>query len=141
MTSTPVMDVGFVPGGMMTAGAKSISNSGFQEVWNNRAKREENQFAGEEGKGAVRNAPGDSLKARDEHRARTEKREPSRDVEERADIPEEKLEEAAEVLGTAAAEMIRQVAEILGVDTDEVIGALESTIKRRKLLNCLLTIC
>ena len=125
MTSTPVMDVGFVPGGMMTAGAKSISNSGFQEVWNNRAKREENQFAGEEGKGAVRNAPGDSLKARDEHRARTEKREPSRNVEERADIPEEKLEEAAEVLGTVAAEVIQQTADILEVDTDEVMGALE----------------
>ncbi len=125
MTSTPVMDVGFGTGGMSAVGTKSVLDSGFQEVWNNRTKKEPDQSVNGENGQTVRKAPGDSLKARDEHRARTEKREPSRDVEERADIPEEKLEEAAEVLGTAAAEMIRQVAEILGVDTDEVIGALE----------------
>lgn len=125
MTSTSVKDVSFGLGGMMAAGAKSVSDGSFQTVWNNQTRKGTDDGLTEQSGQQVRKTPGDSLKARDEHRARTEKREPSRDVEERADIPEEKLEEAAGILGTAAAEMVSQVAETLEVSPEEVLGAME----------------
>lgn len=125
MTSTSVRDVSFGLGGMTAAGTKSISDGSFQAVWNNQTEKRTDDSLPEESGQQVRKTPGDSLKARDEHRARTEKREPSRDVEERADISEEKLEEAAAVLGTAAAEMVSRIAETLGVSPEEVLGAME----------------
>lgn len=125
MTSTPVRDVSFGLNGVMPAGAKNVSNGGFQAVWNNQTEKRADDSPGEENGQSVRKAPGDSLKARDEHRARTETREPSRDVEERADIPEEKLEEAMSVLGTAAAELIGQVAETFEVSPEEVSGVMK----------------
>lgn len=125
MTSTPVRDVSFGLNGVMPAGAKNVSNGGFQAVWNNQTEKRADDSPGEENGQSVRKTPGDSLKARDEHRARTETREPSRDVEERADIPEEKLEEAMSVLGTAAAELIEQVAETFEVSPEEVLGAMK----------------
>ncbi len=121
MTSTPVKGVGF---GQNTptqaaAGTKAFPDAGFQAVWNNQAGK---QAAGAEQQDsqAVKKAPGDSLKARDEHRARTEKREPSRNVEERTDIPEEKLEEAAEVLETAAVQIVQEVADTFGMEPGEI---------------------
>ncbi|MCM1193313.1 MAG: flagellar hook-length control protein FliK [Butyrivibrio sp.] len=122
MTSTPVKNVGFGPGGAVPAGnvARASADGGFQAVWNNQAEKQtDNAGKPEEGR-TVKKAPGDSLKARDEHRARTEKREPSRNVEERTDIPEEKLEEAAEVLGAAADQMIQEVADAFGIEPEEV---------------------
>lgn len=125
MTSTPVKNVGFGPGGTVPAGnaARASMDGGFQAVWNNQAnqagKQTDNAGQAEDG-GTVKKTPGDSLKARDEHRARTEKREPSRNVEERTDIPEEKLEEAAEVLEAAAAQMIQEVADTFGLEPEAV---------------------
>ncbi|MDE6641801.1 MAG: hypothetical protein K2K63_14900, partial [Acetatifactor sp.] len=108
MTSTPVKNVGFGPGGAVQAGnvARTSMDSGFQTVWNNQAGKQTDDAGQPEESRTVKKTPGDSLKARDEHRARTEKREPSRNVEERTDIPEEKLEEAAEVLEAAATQVI-----------------------------------
>ena len=123
MTSTPVKNVGFGLSGPTAAGtvAKSAIDSGFQTVWNNQAGRQAADSAGQpEDSRTVKKTPGDSLKARDEHRARTEKREPSRNVEERTDIPDEKLEEAAEVLETAAVQMIQEVADTFGMEPVEV---------------------
>ncbi len=125
MTSTPVKSVGFGAGATMISGAKGAADTGFQEIWNNQAKAQTDDGVGEDARQPVGKTSGGSLKARDEHRVRTEKREPSRDVEERADISEEKLEEAAEVLGAAAVEVISQLADALNISTDEVVSAME----------------
>ncbi len=118
MTSTPVKDVGFGLGGTLPVGesAKTSTDGGFQAVWNRQADSKPQPEVNQ----TVKKTPGDSLKARDEHRARTEKREPSRDVEERTDIPEETLEEAAEVLEAAAVQMIQEIADTLGVEPEKV---------------------
>lgn len=122
MTSTPVKNVGFGPGGAVPAGnaARTSMDSGFQTVWNNQAGKQTDSAEQPEDSRTVKKTPGDSLKARDEHRARTEKREPSRNVEERTDIPEEKLEEAAEVLEAAASQLIQEVADTFGMEPEEV---------------------
>lgn len=122
MTSTPVKNVGFGPGGAVQAGnvARTSMDSGFQTVWNNQAGKQTDDAGQPEESRTVKKTPGDSLKARDEHRARTEKREPSRNVEERTDIPEEKLEEAAEVLEAAATQVIQEVAETFGMESEEI---------------------
>lgn len=122
MTSTPVKNVGFAPGGAVQAGnvARTSMDSGFQTVWNNQAGKQTDDAGQPEESRTVKKTPGDSLKARDEHRARTEKREPSRNVEERTDIPEEKLEEAAEVLEAAATQVIQEVAETFGMESEEI---------------------
>lgn len=121
MTSTPVKSVGFglnMPT-QAAAGTKAFSDAGFQEVWNNQTGKQTEGME-QQNSQTVKKTPGDSLKARDEHRVRTEKREPSRNVEERTDIPEEKLEEAAEVLETAAVQIVQEVAETFGMEPEEV---------------------
>lgn len=124
MTSTPVKNVGFGPGGAVPVSAGNVTrtsmDSGFQTVWNNQAGKQTDDAGQPEENRTVKKTPGDSLKARDEHRARTEKREPSRNVEERTDIPEEKLEEAAEVLEAAAGQMIQEVADTFEMEPEEV---------------------
>lgn len=126
MTSTPVKDVGFGLSGAVSVGAsaKAATDGGFQTVWNNQSERQADSAGQPEDNRAVKKTPGDSLKARDEHRARTEKREPSRNVEERTDIPEEKLEEAAEVLEAAAVQMIQEVADTFGMEPGEIREAM-----------------
>lgn len=121
MTSTPVKDAGFGLSGLMGAsGAQSRASGNFQAVWNNQKSDGNAPDLQRENTRTVKKTPGDSLKARDEHRARTEKREPSRDVEERTDISEEELEKAAETLGTAAMEIIDRVAETFDMTVEEV---------------------
>ncbi len=121
MTSTPVKSVGFGQNAPTQAavGTKAFSDAGFQAVWNNQAGKQAESAEQQESK-AVKKTPGDSLKARDEHRVRTEKREPSRNVEERTDIPDEKLEEAAEVLETAVVQIVQEVADTFGMELGEV---------------------
>lgn len=124
MTSTPVKNVGVGAGGLMPVNTKGAAGGDFQAVWDSRTQKQDTGSPGEENVKTVRKTLGDSLRARDEHRARTEKREPSRNVEERTDIPEEKLAEAAEVLGTAAEGMLREIAGILGVEEQELRDGL-----------------
>ncbi len=121
MTSTPVKSVGFGQNAPTQAavGTKASSDAGFQAVWNNQAGKQA-ESAEQQESNAVKKTPGDSLKARDEHRVRTEKREPSRNVEERTDIPDEKLEEAAEVLETAVVQIVQEVADTFGMEFGEV---------------------
>lgn len=126
MTSTPVKDVGFGWNGPMGApGVQGRTPGGFQAVWDSQKPDGNAPEPQREDAGKLKKTPGDSWKARDEHRARTKEREPSRNVEERTDIPEDELERAAETLGTAAAEIISQVAETLGVTVEEVQEVME----------------
>lgn len=131
MTSTSVKDAGLGAGGLLPVSTKAAPGGGFQAVWNNRTERKPESGSGREDAQAakVRKTPGDSLKARDEHRARTEKREPIRDVEERADIPggetEEIPEEALEVLQSAAMELFVKVTGILEVNPEQLQEGME----------------
>lgn len=127
MTSTPVKSVGFglnVPT-QAAAGTKAFSDAGFREVWNNQTGKQTEGMEQQQDSQSVKKTPGDSLKARDEHRARTEKREPSRNVEERTDIPEEKMEEAAEVLETAVVQIVQEVADTFGLEPEEVQAIMD----------------
>ena len=131
MTSTSVKDASLGAGGLLPVSTKAVRSGGFQAVWNSRTERTpESGPKHEDAQTAkVRKTPGDSLKARDEHRARTEEREPIRDVEERADIPdgemEEIPEEALEVLQAAAMELLVKVADILEVSPEQLQGHME----------------
>lgn len=130
MTSSPVKGVGFGLSGAMptesvATGINSVQTSGFQTIWNNHTEKQTDSSKSNEDYRTVKNKPGDSLRARDEHMARTNKWEPSRNVEERTDIPEEKLEEAMEVLGTAANQLIQQLSELLGKSPEEIQGIMD----------------
>lgn len=130
MTSSPVKGVGFGLSGAMptesvAAGINSVQTSGFQTIWNNHTEKQTDSSKSNEDYRTVKNKPGDSLRARDEHMARTNKWEPNRNVEERTDIPEEKLEEAMEVLGTAANQLIQQLSELLGKNPEEIQGIMD----------------
>lgn len=127
MTSTPVKSVGFGLNAptQAAAGTKAVSDAGFQAVWNNQTGKQTEGTEQQQDSHSVKKTPGDSLKARDEHRARTEKREPSRNVEERTDIPEEKLEEAAEVLETAVVQIVQEVADTFELEPEEVQAIMD----------------
>ena len=130
MTSSPVKGVGFglngaIPTESVAAGINSVQTGGFQTIWNNHTEKQTDSSQPNEDCRTVKNKPGDSLRARDEHMARTNKWEPSRNVEERTDIPEEKLEEVMEVLGTAANQLIQQLSELLGKSPEEIQGIMD----------------
>ena len=118
MTSTPVKDVGSVLGMAGGAGANvKKAAGGFQAVLDSRTdagapKPKEESVSAKES-GGVKKTPGDSLKARDAHRARVRDGEPAPEEmqpqEIGGEITEEKLEEILSVLGTAAEDLIRQM--------------------------------
>lgn len=100
MTNTPVKDVGFGQKGLMpVSGVQNRVSGDFQSVWNNQRSEKSTDSQTSQNFKPVKKTSYDSAKVRDEHRARTQKREPSRNVEERTDIPEE---ETAEVLASSA---------------------------------------
>lgn len=130
MTSSPVKGVGFGLNGVMptesvATGINSVQTGGFQTIWNNHTEKQTDSSQPNEDCRTVKNKPGDSLRARDEHMARTNKWEPNRNVEERTDIPEEKLEEAMEVLQTAANQLIQQLSELLGKSPEEIRSIMD----------------
>lgn len=140
MTSSPVSSVGFGSGVMPGEGGSrtgNVQSGGFQEVWSSHTKKQtDSSLMQEKYSETVRNKPGESLRARDEHAARTEKWEPDRNVEERTDIPEEKLEEVMEVLGAAVNQLLRQVSEVLGKSPEELQEVLgEIGLKPTDLLD------
>lgn len=130
MTNSSVKGVGFGQGGLLpvqtgTQGADRLQNGGFQSVWNDHTEKQTDGSQSKEDCRTVRTAPGDSLRARDEHLARTKNWEPNRNVEERADIPEEDLEEAMEVLCTAASGLLQQLAQQLGKSAEELQDVMQ----------------
>jgi len=124
MTGTAVKEVSSFFGSFVPSGAQSVKNGsqdGFQKVWDSQSPQ------GGSGKAAdtqapVKKTPGDSLRARDEHMIRSSQTEPE---EAGTELSEEDLEEAMAVLGTAAEELIQQIADTLGVDVAEVQSAME----------------
>lgn len=137
MTSTPVKDVGSVLSSLTAAvgsNAKTAAGNGFQTVLSGQTGREtadnrtENART-DKAQAAVKKTPGDSLKAKDAHRARVTDRGSAKGEEalqEKSDeIPAEKLEEAAEVLGTAAAELLQQIADTFGISSEELADVMQ----------------
>ena len=131
MTSTPVKDVGSVLNSLATTGssAKAQPGAGFQKVFSGQSGKETESNTADGSKASVKKAPGDSLKAKDDHLARMEKQEPADAVKtgqgETDEIPTEKLEEIMEVLGTAAAGMMQQIADVFGVSVEEIRSAMQ----------------
>lgn len=130
MTSLPVNKIGSVMArgvssetGMSAAVANSVS---FESVWSNHTERQ-NQT--EETSGAYRTVSkkddfvaGNSLRSKDVHRKVTGSHEETERSEANGldGITPEEMEKAMEVLGTAAVQMMTQVADIFDMTVDEV---------------------
>ena len=126
MTGTSVKDVGLTLGSMAASrnvSAKDLSRNGFRKVWDNQSGRENFGEPANEAQTVIRKTPGESLKAKEEHRLRTAK------PEEIEESPEEmsgiKPEEAMMVLQTAATELTEKIADAFGMSSEEVQTAME----------------
>lgn len=130
MTSTSVKEVGSMLNNLIpTAAAQNNTGSkvSFQSVWNSQTgKNDQAKDTAPENSGRSTQAakPGDSLKAKDAgkttaadtRKAKTEENS-GLHVEE---SEEPDWEEAMEVLGTAAVELLNQIAETFGISVEEV---------------------
>ena len=136
MTSTPVKDVGSVLSSLTNAvgsSAKTAAGNGFQTVLNGHTDKDAagsrtDYSRPDQSQTAVKKTPGDSLKAKDAHQARVADKNVAEDedaLQETEEIPAEKLEEVMEVLGTAAADLMQQIADTFGISMEE----LESTMR------------
>lgn len=129
MTGTSVKDVGLVMNTVTAsqgANAKGVSQGDFQKVWNDQSGKGKPDDTAKDKQTTVRKTPGDSLKAREEHRLRTRETQPEEIAEEPVEEwSPEQLEEAMAVLETAAAGLIQQVAESFDMSVEEVQGAME----------------
>lgn len=133
MTSTSVKDVSSVLTNLAPAAANRASamgQTGFQTVLNNQTQRNtESQTTDNRtsaGNSAAETKPGDSLKAKDADRVRPEAKEEVTPGDTGEEMTPEQLEEAMAVLETAAVEMIRQTADLLGIPVEEVQDLMET---------------
>lgn len=127
MTVTSVKDAGSVLSSLTTnvaaKSAASVQGASFQSVWDNQAKggsAQPSPKAKEEAQDAAK--PGDSLKAKDVRNVKPAKEKESiskAGETEEAQTPED-LEEAMEVLGTAAMELLNRIAGTLGMDVQNL---------------------
>ena len=137
MTSTPVKDVGSVLSSLTAVvgnNAKTVAGNGFQTVLSDQTDRgaadgRTQNARSEKAQETVKKTPGDSLKAKDAHRARVADKGSAKGEEalqeKSGEISDEKLEEAAEVLGTAAADLLQQIADAFGVSPEELANAMQ----------------
>ena len=136
MTSTSVKDVGSVLNGLASAvgsSAKTTADKEFQTVLNGQTGRNQGESRTadsqtDKSRAAVKKTPGDSLKAKDAHRERVSDPKPvegEETLQETDEIPDEKREEVMEVLGTAAADLMQQIADTFDISLEE----LESTMQ------------
>lgn len=139
MTSTSVKDVNaaavnLVPG-MKGRQQPQAADVTFQTVWNSQTEKGATPDSGDrkpvdkaepvqkDGDATLRKADG----GKDAESAKPEKAEsPQPQEAEEVQLPDEKdLEQAMEVLETAAVQMVQQIADILGVEVQEVQAAME----------------
>lgn len=136
MTSTPVKDVGSVLSSLNSVvgnSVKTTADNGFQTMLNghtgrNGTESRADSYQSENAQTTLKKTPGESLKAKDAHQARVEDQKEVNDdgtEQETEEIPAEKLEEVMEVLGTAAMDLMQQIADTLGISMEE----LESTMQ------------
>jgi len=127
MTSIPVKDAGSVFTSLTSAvGNKTtgIGQADFQAVLNNQTQRKEGNQTAENSAAANRSSagekPGSSLKAKDADRVQTKETEDFSVENDGEEMTPEQMEEAMEVLETAAAELMQQTADLLGISVEEV---------------------
>lgn len=128
MTSTSVKDVGSVLntlGISMGTGIKAVGNGGFEMVFSGQARKGAADSRTENVQAMAKKTPGDSLKAKDDHMARVSEKKSADSTEVEEEIPDEKLEQIMEVLGTAALDMMQQIADTFGVSAEELQSAME----------------
>ena len=128
MTSTSVKDVGSVLntlGLSMGTGNKTVGDGGFQMFFSGQAGRGASEGRTENVQAMAKKTPGDSLKAKDDHMARVSEKKSADVPEAEEEIPDKKLEQIMEVLGTAALDMMQQIADSFGVSAEELQSAME----------------
>ena len=132
MTSTPVKDMGSVlssPGPAAGGSTKAVSDKGFQKVLNGQTdKNQEGSRTADSRTDAsqktAKKMPGESLKAKEASRARVSDAEPAQAAAEAEEIPEMELEKAMEVMGTAAMDMMQQIADAFGISIPDLEGVM-----------------
>lgn len=129
MTTTSVKDVGSVlSSAVMPAGAASkVAEESFQSVWNSQAGADRaDSGTGDDFGRAVKQKddvkPGDDLRAKDNSRKDIGKDDSEKvsDIRKADELTEEELEKVAEMVGTATAELIQQIADTFGISVEEV---------------------
>ena len=132
MTSTPVKDVGSVLSNLGSAIGNSVkvaAGEGFQTVLSGQAGRENAGNAPDKAQASAKKTPGDSLKAKDDHLARVKNRKPVNvtqpDSEEAEEISPEKQDEVMALLGTAAADMMQEIADTFGISVEELQSIMQ----------------
>lgn len=143
MTVTSVKDAGNILNSLTTnVAAKSaaqVQGASFQSVWDSQAKGGAGAQQPAKAPGDAQNAakPADSLKAKTSQNVKPAKETETvskTDETKEAQTPEtaedlENLEEAMEVLGTAAVELLNRIADTLGVD----LQSLQETLSTMEL--------
>lgn len=126
MTSTPIKEAGsvFMNLTVSQAAKSQVNAGGFQQVWNNRmnnAGADHSAADGAEKTNAGKQLQrGTSLKAKESQTVRTEDAEPA------AEMSPEEAEKAAQVLGTAALELMQQIADTFGITVEELQETMDS---------------
>lgn len=134
MASMQVKEIASMMGGNAASGiGKSVQSSGavsFESVWNNQTDKNSAPQTTEGGRKNVRKDEGadgkDSLKVKENCKPLVKKDEPV-DAKPEGDIEElspEEWEKAMEVLGTAAIELIQQIADTFDMTVEEVQGLM-----------------
>ncbi|MDE6926523.1 MAG: flagellar hook-length control protein FliK [Acetatifactor sp.] len=137
MTSTSVKDVSSIFTNLSAAmgnKATGIGQSGFQAVLNNQTQKNAESQVTEnrttesrtpESRPAAETEQSDSVTPGDTDKVQSEETKNVSAEREGEEMTSEELEEAMAVLETAAVEMIRQTAELLGVPVEEVQNLME----------------
>lgn len=128
MTSTSVKDVGSVLntlGLSMGTGNKTVGNSDFQVFFSSQTKSGAADSRTKNTQAIAKKTPGDSLKAKDDHMARVSEKKSADAAGSGEETTDENREQVMEVLGTAALEIMQQIADSFGVSAEELQGAME----------------
>ncbi len=130
MTSTSVKDVNAAAINLMPGlgGGKQVQNveASFQSVWDNQAGKGQAAGAAEQGKTAKSEPVKQEEPTVQQRHEQARKPEPVKAEAAESQEPEEgKLEEAMEVLETAAVQLTEQIAETFGMDVEEVQAVME----------------
>ena len=126
MAGTTVKATGSAMGTMAVFAAQSMQNTqkgGFQQVWDARTGKGGASDV-QAGMQTAKRTPGDSMKAREAHLSRSAQKAEKQTAPQ--ELSEEQLQEAAAVLESAAAAVIQQTAEVLGVTVEQLQAAMDS---------------
>ena len=127
MTSIPVKDVGSALMNLaVSQAAKSTANAGgFQQVWNNRVNSGTADKPAADA--AARSDAGRQLQRGASLKARTGRAaEYDEAVQSDGELSPEEAEQAAEVLGAAALELMQQIADAFGISMEELQDAMDA---------------